>query len=47
MPNHVTNKVTFAVEHAEAVFSTCCPGGKLDFETLVPSPPSTQVFRAV
>lgn len=39
MPNHVTNKVPFDSARAAEVFAACCPEGRLDFETLVPSPP--------
>lgn len=40
MPNHVTNKIIFAADKADEVFSAVCPGGKFDFGTLVPSPPN-------
>lgn len=39
MPNHVTHKLTFAEDKAEAIFAACCPDGKFDFNMLVPKPP--------
>lgn len=39
MPNHVTNEITFAAEHAERVFAHVISDGRFDFETLIPSPP--------
>lgn len=43
MPNNVTNKIVFEAAQAEEVFKAICPDGKLDFETLIPSP--LHVFR--
>lgn len=40
MPNHVTNKIIFATEHAHAVFSRVIVDGRFDFESLVPPPPN-------
>lgn len=40
MPNHVANRITFAAEHAPAVFAAVLRKDAFDFETLVPSPPN-------
>lgn len=38
MPNHVTHKITFEASRADEIFAAVCPGGKFDFELLVPTP---------
>lgn len=38
MPNHVTTKIIFDGEHATKVLAKFAPGGKVDFNTLVPTP---------
>lgn len=38
MPNDIYNKITFDAQHSETVFSTCCPDGWFDFNTLIPAP---------
>jgi hypothetical protein len=39
VPNHVTNRITFAADKAPEVFAAVIRDGRFDFETLVPSPP--------
>ena len=38
MPDHVTHKITFEASKSDEIFAAVCPGGKFDFETLVPTP---------
>ncbi len=38
MPNHVTNKIIFQSDKAQEIFDAVCPGGKFDFELLMPTP---------
>jgi hypothetical protein len=40
MPNHVTNKVTFAADQADRVFAVVIRDDGFDFNTLVPQPPN-------